>query len=176
MSFLFFFFFLLSLSLFPFTLTHSPSFLFFLFFSLSFSFYFFLFFPLFIFFSFFSYFLYFSPYPHNFFDLLQVRGNFLSLYYSSCHLSPLPWSMCRMNTCSRWHSPHHMALMPCVILLWCHVAVPGHAMWHHPMCHLTPGTSKNMKFQPSRNSTKFDWVTRFRTTNSTVKSVSSSKI
>ena len=52
--------------------------------------------------------------PPDFFDFLQVRGNFFSLYYSSCHVSPFPWSMC--DTCSRWHSPHHMALMPCVLL------------------------------------------------------------
>ena len=52
-------------------------------------------------------------------------------------------------------------------------------MWHphdHAMCHLTSRASKNVKFRLSRNSTKFDGVTRFCETNSTVKSVSSSEI
>ena len=39
-----------------------------------------------------------------------------------------------------------------------------------------PIASNFMKIQLSQNSTKFDWVTRFRDTNSTVKSVSSSEI
>ena len=60
------------------------------------------------------------------------------------YFSFFPWSMCHMDTCSRRHSPHHMDLMPCVILPWCHVAAPGHTMWNHPMCHPTPGTSKNL--------------------------------
>ena len=46
----------------------------------------------------------------------------------------------------------------------------------HVMCHPTPNASKNMKFRLSWNPTKFDGLTRFRETNSTVKSVSSSKI
>ena len=111
-----------------------------------------------------------------FFNFLQVRGSFLLLYYSFCHVSHFPWSMCNMDIYSRWHSPHRMDLMPCVLLPWCHVAAPGRAMWHHPMCHLTHSVSKNVKFRSSQNSTKFDWVTRFRETNSTVKSVSSFKI
>ena len=41
---------------------------------------------------------------------------------------------------------------------------------------ITPGASKNVKFQLSRNSTKFDVVARFRETIPTVKSVSSSEI
>ena len=52
-------------------------------------------------------------------------------------------------------------------------------MWHphdHAMCHLTPVALKYVKFQLSRNPIKFDGVTRFRETNSTVKSVSSSEI
>ena len=36
--------------------------------------------------------------------------------------------------------------------------------------------SNFVKIRLSQNSTKFDWVTRFRETNSTVKSVSSSEI
>ena len=60
---------------------------------------------------------------HRFvFYFRQVRGSFLSLYNSSRHVSPFPWSMYHMDTCSRWHSPHHMALIPCVLLPWCHVA------------------------------------------------------
>ena len=84
---------------------------------------FFLFFLLFPFFFpflpfFFSFFLSFSPYPpiFFFFNFLQVRGSFLSLNYS--------FVMCNMDTCSKWHSPHQMALMPCVLLTWCHVAPP----------------------------------------------------
>ena len=94
--------------------------------------------------------------PTRLLDFLQMRGSFLSLYYSSCHVSHFPWSMCHMDTCSRWNSSHHMALMPCVLLPWFHVVASGHAMWHHPMCHPTPGVSKNVKFRQSRNSTKFD--------------------
>ena len=108
---------------------------------------------LFFFFSFSTfYFLFFllsflSPLTHRiFFSFLQVRGTFLSLYYSSCHVSHFPWSMCHMDTCSRWHSPHHMTLIPCVLLPWFHVATPIHSMWHHPMCHPTPDISKNVKF------------------------------
>ena len=44
------------------------------------------------------------------------------------------------------------------------------------MCHPTPDASKNVKFQQSQNPTKFDGVTRFRKTNSTVKFVSSYEI
>ena len=44
------------------------------------------------------------------------------------------------------------------------------------MCHRTSDASKNVKFRLSRNSTKFDVVTRFRQTNSTMKSISSSEI
>ena len=36
--------------------------------------------------------------------------------------------------------------------------------------------SNFVKIRPSQNSTKFDWVSRFHETNSTVKSVSSSEI
>ena len=118
---------------------------------LSFSFSFSLFFSLFLYFLL-SFYL-FSPHlTHRIFDFLQVRGSFLSLYYSSYHVSPFLWSMCHMDTCSRWHSPNHMALMPCVLLPCCHVAALGHAMCHNTMCHLTPGASKNVKFRPSRNS------------------------
>ena len=52
-------------------------------------------------------------------------------------------------------------------------------MWHphdHVMCHPTPDALKKVKFQLSRNLTKFDGVTRFREMNSTVKSVSLSEI
>ena len=50
-------------------------------------------------------------------------------------------------------------------------------MYHVPCvtcfkCHPTFVASKNVKFQLSRNSTKFDWVSRFHETNSTIKSVS----
>ena len=46
----------------------------------------------------------------------------------------------------------------------------------HAMCHPAPDVSKNVKFRLSRNPIKFDGVTRFRETNSTGKSISSSKI
>ena len=106
----------------PLTLTQSPSFffLFFLFFN-----FFFLFF---LFFSFFFLLSFLSHLPPSDFFFLQVRRSFLSLCYSSCHVSHFPWSMCHMDNCSRWHSPHHMALMTCVLLPWCHVVVFGHAM------------------------------------------------
>ena len=39
-----------------------------------------------------------------------------------------------------------------------------------------PITSNFVKIQLSQNSTKFNWITRFRETNSTAKSVSSSEI
>ena len=45
-----------------------------------------------------------------------------------------------------------------------------------PESHWIPVTLKNVKIRPSRNSMKFVWVTRFRETNPTVNSVSSSKI
>ena len=80
---------------------------------------FFLLFPFFFFFFlFFFLFSFLSPLTHQFFffNFLQVRGSFLSLYYS--------FVMCNMDTCSKWHSPHHMALMPCVLLTLCHVAPP----------------------------------------------------
>ena len=51
-------------------------------------------------------------------------------------------------------------MVPCVIHLW----------------YPTRDTSKNVKFQLSWNPTKFDRVTRFRETNSMVKSISSSEI
>ena len=54
----------------------------------------------------------------------------------------------------------------CVHLLRCHVASTWSSL----------DTSKNVKSRLSWNPTKFDRVTRFRETNSTVKSVSSSKI
>ena len=43
-------------------------------------------------------------------------------------------------------------------------------------CHVSLDVSKNMKFQLSRNPTKFNGVTRFRKTNLTAKSISSSEI
>ena len=42
--------------------------------------------------------------------------------------------------------------------------------------HSTPVASNFVKIQLFQNSMKFDWVTRFREANSTVKSVSSSEI
>ena len=137
-----FFFSPISLSLYLLSLTHTPSFFFSFFFPLRF-----------FLLSFSSLFFHLT---HRIFFFLQVRGSFLSLYYSSCHVSPFPWSMCHMDTCSRWNSPHHMALMPCVLLPWCHVASPGRAMWHYPMCHPTPDASENVKFRSSQNSMKFN--------------------
>ena len=43
-------------------------------------------------------------------------------------------------------------------------------------CHVSTDVSKNVKFRLSRNSTKFDKVTRFREKNSTMKSVLSPEI
>ena len=130
------FFFLLS----PISRTPPPQNLLLLFFFLFLSFLPFLFF-FFIFFSF-SSFSFLFPFSTGLFDFFQVRGSFLSLYYSSYHVSHFPWFMCHMDTCSRWHSPHHMALIQCVLIPWCHVATPGHTIWHHLMCYLTPSASK----------------------------------
>ena len=47
---------------------------------------------------------------------------------------------------------------------------------YHTICHPTPNTSKNVKFQLSRNTTKFDRLIKFREMNSTIKSVLSSEI
>ena len=57
-----------------------------------------------------------------------------------------------------------------------HAMCPSPKVHGHAMCHPTPDTSKNVKFQLSRKWTKFDRVTRFRKTNSTVKLVLSSEI
>ena len=131
----------------PLCIMHCPiSFsLFFPFISLSFSFSFSLFFSIFLSFLL-SFSLFSSHLTHRIFYFLQVRESFLSLYYSSYNVSPFLWSMCHMDTCSRWHSPNHMALMPCVFLPCCHVVTPGHAMCHNTMCHLTPSASKIVKF------------------------------
>ena len=59
---------------------------------------------------------------------------------------------------------------------WLNVSHSHKCTTCHAMCHSTPDTSKNVKFRLSRNSTKFDSITRFCKTNSTVKSVSSSEI
>ena len=61
----------------------------------------------------------------------------------------------------------------------CHVSISWGSIWHphdrviwhphnHAMCHPTPNASKNVKFRLSRNLTKFDELTKFRETNSTV--------
>ena len=100
-------------------------------------------------FSFLFPFLFFPPYLGIYlfiFYFIQLRGSFLSLYYSSCYVSSFPWSMCHMDTCSWWNSPYHMILMPSVLLPWCHVVAPGHTMCHHPMCHQTLDVLKDVKF------------------------------
>ena len=122
-------------------ITHSPSF-----FSL-------FDFPFCLFLFSFPFFSLFFPYPSstNFFFWLNLRKFPPSCYSLShghvsshgpsimCHVSPCePCDMCHMDTCFRWHLPHLMALMPCVLLPWCHVAAPGQAMWHHP--HVSTNT------------------------------------
>ena len=57
-----------------------------------------------------------------------------------------------------------------------HVEILHGAMWHHAKYHPTPHASKSVKFQLSRNPTKFERVARFCETIPTVKSVSSSEI
>ena len=59
---------------------------------------------------------------------------------------------------------------------WLNVSHSHKCTTCHAMCHSTPDASKNVKFQLSRNPMKFDVLTRFCEMNSTVKSVSSSKI
>ena len=83
--------------------------------------------------------------------LSQVRGSFLSPFFLLSHghvSSHGPCIICHVShgPCFRCHHPHHMALMPCILLPWFHVAALCYAMWHHPMCHLTSNTSKNVKF------------------------------
>ena len=131
--FFFFFFFLLSSTdvspLSPFCFS-SFSLIFFLFFSFS-SFPFFLFFFSFPF-SFLLHFIlfYFIFFSFLLFGLLQVRGNFLSLYYSSCRLSPFPWSICHMDTCLVTLSTPHGSLTMCPSPM-----VPYGSPWS---CHVTP--------------------------------------
>ena len=123
---------------------------------------FFVFPPLLSFLFLFFFFSFFLPLPTEFFLFGLTWGSFLPLslfslmamclymVHPSCvmchHVSHVPCVMCHMDICFRWHLPHHMALMSCVFLLWCHVIAPGHAIWHHPMCHSTLGASKNVKF------------------------------
>ena len=119
---------------------YSPSFFSFLpYHALSLSF---LLFPLCFSFLSFSFFLFFFSIsfslilpPSNFFGL--TLGSFLPLSLLSlmamclhmvhpscamCHLvSHVPCAMCHMDTCFRWHLPHHMAS--------CHVSFSHGAMW-----------------------------------------------
>ena len=78
------------------------------------------------------------------------------------------WSMYHVS-CVTW--THALGVTFHTTWLSCHVSF-SHGAMYHP----TPDVSTNMKFRPSRNSTKFNWVTRFPETNSTMKSVSSSEI
>ena len=81
--------------------------------------------------------------------------------------------MCHMITCIKWQFSHHMDLMPCAPLSF-HVATTW-SCYVAPLL-VSPDTLKNVKFRLSRNSTKFNWVTRFRETIPMVKSVLSSNI
>ena len=103
-------------------------------------------FPFLHFLFFFSSFSSFSSYPPIFFFLFPLSERKLPLTILFIfHVSPFPWSMCHMDTCSRWHSPHHMVLMPCVLLPWCHVATLGHAMWKPLVmpCGTTPCVTRH---------------------------------
>ena len=116
---------------------------------------------------FYFFFYFFSPFD----TFLNVSHGSLPFYY--------PCVICHMDTCIKWQLPHHMVLMPCAPLTSYHVA----ATWS---CYVAPlfespdtrygDTSKNVKFQLSHNSTKFDWVIRFRKEIPMVKSVFSSGI
>ena len=144
------------------------------------SFFFFFDFSLYFHFSFsFSFFLFlfvFSP-PllqrigtKNGFDFKQVRGNFLSLSNILFF-----FSFFFLRYFGKISSSHSYPLS----LSTCHASSSYGAMWQphsYVMWHPTPRILKNVKFILSQNSTKFDWVARFRETNSTVKSVSSSEI
>ena len=59
---------------------------------------------------------------------------------------------------------------------WLNVSHSHKCTTCHAMCHPTLNASKNVKFRLSWNLMKFDEVTRFCETNSTVKSVSPSEI
>ena len=69
-----------------------------------------------------------------------------------------------------------LLFLPLSLDTWLNVSHSYKCTTCHVMCHPTPDTSKNMKFRLSRNLTKFDVLTKFRETNSTVKFVSSSEI
>ena len=129
---------------------------------------------IFLFFSFFSFDLIHQIVllsPSFFFVLFQVGGSFIS---PSFILSPLDiWlymshsTKCHVSLATP-HGYHAMCLSPKVSC--------GIHMWHYSLWHPTPSALKNVKFRLSQNIMKFDWVTRFRETIPTVKSVLSSKI
>ena len=107
----------------------------------------------------FFYFFLFSPFPFSF------PLPFL-FFPPSTNTSPI---YTRFSICMHFHvSLTWLAMFPTCI---CHYDPNCHAM-----CHPTPIASKNMKFRLSHNLTKFTWETRFRETNSAVRSVLSSVI
>ena len=76
--------------------------------------------------------------------------------------------------CMLTHGMHLPCIMthglPCVTHMACHLSQHGSPFvttWF-AMCRLTPVASKYVKFRLSQNSTKFDWVARFRKTIPTV--------
>ena len=109
---------------FPSPLLHARlSLLFFLFFLIFFPFFLFLLSFLFFFsfpFSFLLPFLFFS-FPTGLFGLLQVRGSFLSLYYSSCHMSLFH------GPCVTW--THVLGGTLHTTWLSCHVSFSHGAIW-----------------------------------------------
>ena len=126
----------------------------------------------------FSFSLFLSSFPPNKFDfggeyLSRCRTPFLSLLMTHS----IPHVI---------HSHFPTTILSCKIEV-CHLAstqVPSDlssgVTWHefHATCHplICPFVSKYVQFRPSRNSTKFEYVLRFRETNSTVYPASSSEI
>ena len=122
------------------------------------------------------------------FSLFFSCSSFLSLLLISTELIFGSWwriSSQTTLTCVT-HANLSSTILPCMRVschlasLMCQVSFPlvPHGMCPHAKCHhmIRPLASKYVKFRLSRNSTKFDCVPRFRETNSTAWSVSSSKI
>ena len=82
-----------------------------------------------------------------------------------------------ITSCNTWPNLSHLFQVHHMDLSMCHsLGVPCDIHMIMPCVTRHPVPRKNIKFQLSRNPTKFNWVIRFRDRNSTAKSVSSSKI
>ena len=123
----------------------------------------------FLFLFFFNFFFFFPfLYLSNEFD--PILFSFFFLFLFSCFIFPIlldTWlNMIHSHKCTTCHAMCHSSKVPCGI----------HRIMSCVTRHPTPGVSKNVKFQLSRNLMKFNEVTRFRETHLMVKFVSSSEI